>query len=109
MRGRKMFLVPIFKDLRVQKLLRRPITIIGFEEDRIAEVTLIEKSDILCDVCNTPVATIQEEAEGGRTVGYVLCNGVYIYEVVCEDCRKRYFPRLKIYNDLEEADIAGDR
>jgi len=83
--GEKMFLVSIHKDLRIQKIILRPIEIIETTEDgKIVDVELVEKTTIVCDVCCSEIALTD-------------------YEVVCEECRKRYFSFLKIYNDLDEA------
>ena len=35
--------------------------------------------------------------------GYALCDERFIVEVVCEDCRRKYFKHLKVYRDLDEA------
>jgi len=93
------FLIPIYKDLRLQKLVKLPITI--FSEDT---VVIITKSSILCDACGAMVAVDEKDLEDGKLpIGYALCDGVFFIEVVCEECRKRYYKHLKIYNDLEEA------
>jgi hypothetical protein len=107
---RKMFLVRLDKDIRVQKIVRRPVEMMFFDEDgKVSDVELVEKSAILCDICNAEVALTENELTSGLPIGYALCDGEYIYEVVCEDCRRRCFPRLKIYSDLEEADEAGEK
>jgi hypothetical protein len=102
MRGRKMFLVPIFKDLRIQKITRRPIEMIFFDEDGSIDVKLIEKTAIVCDVCNSQVAVREDELDS-LPAGFALTDGEYLYEVICEDCRRRYYSSLKVYSELEEA------
>ena len=95
--------------MRVQKIVKRPIELLSIDGDgRILDVELIEKTEILCDLCNNKVAVEESELDS-LPPGYVLCDSEYLYEVVCEDCRKRYLPRLKIYSNLEEADKAGER
>jgi hypothetical protein len=99
----EMFLVRLDRDVRIQKIVKRPIEIVFLDEDGgVSDVELVEKTAIVCDLCNSQVAVEESELDS-LPAGYVLCDGEYIYEVVCEDCRKRCFPRLKIYNDLEEA------
>ena len=49
------------------------------------------------------VALSQDELKNGLPIGYVLCDGEYVYEVLCEDCRRKYLGRLKIYDSLDEA------
>jgi len=103
-KGRKMFLIRIYKDLRVQKILQRPITLAWFDEKGRMDVELIEKTAILCDACNNPVSITEKEVEEGRLpIGYVLCDKEYLLEVVCEDCRRKHFKDLRVYDCLEEA------
>jgi hypothetical protein len=98
-----MFLVPIYRDLRIQQIVKRPVTICFLDdEDRISDVELVEKTGILCDACSSRVAVTEEELETLPT-GYALCDGEQIYEVVCEDCRRRYYARLRVYDDLDKA------
>jgi hypothetical protein len=40
---------------------------------------------------------------GRLPTGYVLCNDESILEVVCEDCRMRYYAELRVYDSLDEA------
>jgi hypothetical protein len=97
------FLVKIATDPRIQKIVWRPVTIVfGVPSDDM-DVDLIYKPFILCDVCNTRVNT-GKEGEEGLPVGYVLADTEYVYEVICEDCRRRHFKRLPVYNTLEEAE-----
>jgi hypothetical protein len=44
------------------------------------------------------------EEEKECPTGYVVSDGEYIYEAVCEDCRKRYYGDLPVYDTLEEAE-----
>jgi hypothetical protein len=96
------FLVRIATDPRIQKIVWRPMTMVFFGDSDM-DVDLVYKSAILCDVCNSQVYTGREEEEGLPT-GYVVSDGEYIYEVVCEDCRKRYFGKLPVYDSLEGAE-----
>ena len=100
-----MFLVRIDKDLRLQKIVKRPIEVYSFDEGgNVADVELIEKTDIVCDACGIQaLALTEDDLESGLSIGYAVCDEGYVYEVVCEECRKRYFRGLKIYNDLDEA------
>jgi len=98
-----MFLVRIDKDLRIQKIILRPIEICSFDEDEnVVDVELIEKTDIVCDVCCSEIALTENDLESGLSIGYALCDEECVYEVVCEECRKRYFRKLKIYDSLDE-------
>jgi len=102
-KGRRLFLIRIYKDLRVQKILQRPITLAWFDEKRgLIDVELIEKTAILCDACNDRVAVTEEEVEE-FPIGYALCDKEYLLEVVCEDCRRKHFKDLRVYDNLEEA------
>ena len=96
------FLVRIATDPRIQRIVWRPMTMVLFGDSDM-DVDLVYKSAILCDVCNSQVYTGREEEEGLPT-GYVVSDGEYIYEVVCEDCRKRYFGKLPVYDSLEGAE-----
>ena len=99
----RLFLVRIFSDPRIQRLLWRPTTMIVFDERGfIEDVELIEKHAILCDSCGCRVA-VRESELGELPAGYALCDEEFVIEVVCEDCRRRYFKRLKVYGDLDEA------
>lgn len=95
-----MFLVPLYRDLRLQKLVKQPV-VIFFGGD----VSIIPKDVILCDVCNNVVAVEERDLELGDRlpIGYALCDDEYILEVVCEECRRKHFQHLRCYNDLEEA------
>ena len=104
----ELFLVTIYSDLRIQKLLWRPVTMLSFDRSgAISDVELIEKSAILCDACGRRVAVTEKDLDEGLPMGYALCDDECIIEVVCEDCRQRYFKHLKIYDDLEQA-LGGD-
>ena len=104
MKGGKMFLVRLDRDLRIQKIVRRPIEIYGFDEDgEIIDVELVEKTAIVCDVCGTQALALTEnDLENGLPVGYALCDNEYVYQVVCDSCRRKYFGRLKIYDNLDQ-------
>jgi hypothetical protein len=98
------FLVKIATDPRIQRIVWRPVTIVFRDpESDDVDVELFYKSFIVCDVCNTRVSTGREDKEGLPT-GYVLADTEYVYEVICEDCRRRYFERLSVYDTLEEAE-----
>jgi len=104
--GRKMGrgkLVTIHTDPRIQRLLWRPITIVGFDDGgAINDVELIKKATILCDSCGQQVAVTEKDLNKGLLMGYALCDEGII-EVVCEDCRRRYSAVLRVYEDLEQA------
>jgi len=105
MKGRKMFLVPIHRDLRIQRIVVRPIEIYIFDENgRVIDVELIQKSAIVCDVCGTEtVALTENEVQNGLRPGYAVCDSKYVIQITCDACRSKYFSFLKIYNDLDEA------
>ena len=99
----RLFLVTIFSDPRIQRLLWRPVTMIACDEHGLIEdVELIDKPAVLCDSCGRRVAVRESELRELPT-GYALCDERFIIEVVCEDCRKKYFNNLKVYGDLDEA------
>ena len=98
----EMFLVPIYEDVKVQEIVKRPAKLYFIGEDGRIEVELIEKPLIVCDICNSQVAIRLEEL-GRLPTGYVLCNDESILEVVCEDCRMRYYAELRVYDSLDEA------
>ena len=96
------FLVRIATDPRIQRIAWRPMTVVFFGDSDM-DVELVYKSAILCDVCNSQVYTGREDEEG-LPAGYMVCDNEYVYEAVCEDCRKRHFGRLPVYDSLEEAE-----
>jgi hypothetical protein len=98
----KRFLVRIATDPRIQRLVWRPMTMLFFGDSEM-DVDVVYKSAILCDACNAQLYTGMEEEKEYPT-GYVLSDGEYIYEAVCEDCRKRYYEDLPVYDTLEEAE-----
>jgi len=96
-----MFLVRLDKDIRVQKVVKRPIELLSIDEDgRILDVELIEKTEIVCDLCNNKVAVEESELDS-LPAGFALTDGEYLYEILCEECRSRYYRDLKIYDSLE--------
>jgi len=66
-------------------------------------VELIEKAAILCDGCGRQVAVTEKDLDAGLPMGYALCDKECIIEVVCEECRRRYFEHLRAYDDLDQA------
>jgi uncharacterized protein with PIN domain len=96
------FLVRIATDPRIQRLVWRPMTMLFFGDSEM-DVDVVYKSAILCDACNAQLYTGREEEKEYPT-GYVLSDGEYIHEAVCEDCRKRYYGGLPVYDTLEEAE-----
>ena len=105
MRG-EMFLVPICRDPRIQQVVKRPVTICFLDDEGgISGVELIEKAEVMCDVCGSRMAATEEEL---KTLPMdALCDDEQVYEVVCEDCRRRYYSGLKVYDNLDEALEAG--
>jgi len=104
----ELFLVTIYSDPRIQRLLWRPITIISLDDDgTISDVELIEKAAILCDSCGREVAVDSKGLDEGLPIGYALCDKECIIEVVCEGCRRKYFAALRVYDDLDDP-LGGD-
>jgi hypothetical protein len=104
MRG--MLLVRVDADKEVKTLVSQPITMIFLDGLGNADVEVIERhGDVVCDACGRAIALDQEDLEKGLIPGYALVDEGYIVEVICDECRRRYYPRLKIYNTLEEAGI----
>jgi hypothetical protein len=99
---RERFLVRIATDPRIQRIVWRPMTMLLFGDSGM-DVDVVYKPAILCDTCNAQLYTGREEEKEYPT-GYVLSDGEYIYEAVCEDCRKRYYEDLPVYDTLEEAE-----
>jgi len=99
----ELFLVTIHADLRIRRLLWRPITVISLDEGGdIIDVELIGKAAIICDSCGRRVAVDGKDLEEGLPMGYALCDKECIVEVVCEECRKRYFRGLRVYDNLDD-------
>ena len=101
-----MLLVRVDTDKRVKTLVSQPITMVFLDEFGNADVEAIERDgDVVCDACGRAIALDQEDLETGLILGYALIDEGYdeVYIVICELCRKRYYPRLKVYNTLEEA------
>jgi hypothetical protein len=96
------FLVRIATDPRIQRIVWRPMTMLFFGDSEM-DVDVVYKSAILCDACNAQLYTGREEEKECPT-GYVVSDGEYIYEAICEDCRKRYYGKLTVYDTLEEAE-----
>ncbi len=104
----ELFLVTIYSDIRIQRLIWRPATLMSFDEGGvISDVELVEKPVIVCDTCGARVAVTDKDVEEGLPMGYALCDEQYLIEVVCEDCRRRYFAGLRVYRSLDEA-LGGD-
>ena len=100
------FLIPLYKDLRVLRLVKTPTVIAMFDKYlNICNVDIIYKDIIVCDTCSSPVAEDEEDLEKGMPIGYAVCDEEYIIEVVCEGCRRRYFKDARIFDSLEEAGI----
>jgi hypothetical protein len=103
----RVFLIPVKDDLRIGRLVSRPMEIwVGdsYGED----VEIIPKSAILCDACNKRVGVSDEEVrEEGLPTGYAVCEADFILEVVCEACRRKYFGSAEVMHDLEEAERRG--
>jgi hypothetical protein len=57
----------------------------------------------VCDICWKRVDT-GKEGEEGLPVGYVLADTEYLYDIICENCRRRYYRKLSVYDTLEEAE-----
>ena len=100
---KKLFLVKVATDLRIQRLVKRPFEII-FPTERGFEVIVIPRRSVSCDVCNRGVAA-HEGALDVLPPGYVICDEERLYDVLCEECaNKTGLPR---FNTLEEAEGNG--
>jgi uncharacterized protein with PIN domain len=86
-----MKLIPLHQDEKILKAVKRPAKIITFKGNKPVTVEEIPKTIIVCDDCNTQVATTQKEVDNGLPVGYAVCDDLYIYEVVCEECKEKYY------------------
>lgn len=103
-RKRRHFLVRIYEDQRIREAVRKPMKIVELDErGRVVSIEAIEKTAILCDSCSSELAVDGDGLEEGLPVGYAVCDEEYVLEVVCEDCRLRFFPSLEVFDDLEEA------
>jgi len=96
MSGDRLFLIKIATDHWIWYLVHQPV-VVG-SGDRAA---VIPKDAVVCDVCNACVDVNDEEASD--VTGYALCDPDTIIEVVCDECRRRYFPTTPVYQTLEEA------
>ncbi len=92
-------MVKLHTDLRVQRLVSRPVEI--FFGDL---VTTIPKSAIVCDACNQQVAVTEQDLKDGLTEGYAVVDEDFLTEVVCDECRKHYFSDAPIFDTLEAGD-----
>ena len=83
----EMFLVPICRDPRILQVVKRPVTICFLDDEGgIGGVELVEKAEVVCDVCGSRVAVTEEELET-LPMGYALCDDEQIYEVRPEGLR----------------------
>jgi len=57
---------------------------------RIKEVLHVEKHEAVCDLCGSPIALTKKELEE-RARGYAVIVDGRIVQVICEDCRKRFW------------------
>jgi hypothetical protein len=104
----RVFLIPIKDDLRLQRLVSRPMEIYDVGDNGVSLVDVIPKSAIVCDACNDRVGVSEKEvAEEGLPVGYAVIQSDFIIEVVCEACRRKYFGNAEVLHDLEEAERRG--
>lgn len=92
----KEFLVTVHTDRRLQEFLLRPLVVVDS-----GGWTVIPKDGVLCDVCNSHIAVVEDQLKHLPT-GYALCDDESIYEVLCQSCRDRHFPRLPVYRNVEE-------
>jgi uncharacterized protein with PIN domain len=84
-------LIPLHQDQEILRAVKRPVKIVTFKGNKPVIVDEIPKTVIVCDDCNTQVATTQKEVDNGLPVGYAVCDDEYVYEVVCPECRKKYY------------------
>jgi hypothetical protein len=103
------FLVKIATDPRIQIQIQwiawRPKTAI-FRNPKSGgvDVKFFYKPYTVCDICWKRVDT-GKEGEKELPVGYVLADTEYLYDVIiCENCRRRYYRKLSVYDTLEEAE-----
>ncbi len=99
------FLVTLHTDLRVRKLVERPMKLMWTDGYGI-QVEVIPKEFIVCDACNTRVGVTEKEVEEeGLSVGYAVCDEEAVLEVVCQKCRNRYFSGCPSFKSLEDAGL----
>jgi hypothetical protein len=104
----RVFLIPIKDDLRLQRLVSRPMEIYNVGDNGVSLVDVIPKSAIVCDACNDRVGVSEKEVmEEGLPVGYAVIQSDFIIEVVCEVCKRKYFGSAEVVHDLEEAERRG--
>jgi hypothetical protein len=71
----RVFLIPIKDDLRLQRLVSRPMEIYDVGGNEVSLVGVIPKSAIVCDVCNDRVGVSEKEVkEEGLPVGYAVMS-----------------------------------
>jgi hypothetical protein len=101
----RVFLIPVKDDLRIGRLVSRPMEIYGLEDGRVSLEGVIPKTAILCDACNDRVGVTEKEVrEEGLPTGYAVCEAGLIMEVVCEACRIKYFGDAEVLPNLDEAE-----
>lgn len=96
MSGDRLFLVKIATDHWIWYLVHQPV-VVG-SGDRAA---VIPKDAVVCDACNACVDV--EKPEVSACTGWAVCDDSSIIEVVCDECRKKYFPDAPVYENLRQA------
>lgn len=96
MSGDRLFLVKIATDHWIWCLVHQPV-VVG-SGDRAA---VIPKDAVVCDVCNAYVDV--ENPDVSSCTGWAVCDDSSIIEVVCDECRKKYFPTKPVYENLRQA------
>ena len=103
----RVFLVRVEMDPVIQRLVWRPMEI--WSRDG---VDVVPKGAVLCDVCNEVVATSVREVEEGYPRGYAVVEAgggeAWMLEIVCDECRRRYFARCDVYDEMPDGLGGGE-
>ena len=102
----RVFLVRLHRDPVIQRIVWRPIEM-WFSD----EVVTIPKDVIVCDACGERVATSEDEVEAGVQEGFAVVEvgdgESWMLEVVCDGCRRKYFSRCEVFDEMSDG-LGGD-
>jgi len=93
--GMSEYLVTVHTDDALRRYLLQPMVLVAENG-----LTIIPKDCIACDACGERVAYTESQVKEGISIGYALFVDGTLYEVLCEKCKQRYYPRLPVYRTV---------
>jgi len=103
MGARTIVLAPVNSDPRVQEYVLRPLIITTVDrKGKIREALHIENHEAVCDLCGSPIALTGRELEE-RARGYAVIVNGQIVQVICEECRRRFWIGLDKHEGYESS------